>query len=584
MRLTTIVLSTLLLISCGGEKPAPVVEENQSFDQFKERFIDAFWEMNPGWASAVGNHRFDSIIKVPNEASRQEVIAFANAYLDSLSAFDEAELNPLNKCDLYMIQDQLRSEIWYTETFKSWAWNPSNYNLGESFALILNGRHAPLDVRMRAMAKRMEGVADYYEAAQSNISDPTLSHTRMGISRNKGTLDVFGPTMIDSVHASGLSETEKHDLLANIEIAKLAVTGYIDFLENTVLPAAEDSARDFRIGKELYSQKFDHDIQSSYSADEVYGKALEAKADLLKKMFKLTEEMWPKYFEGKEIPDSTEAIAQMIDHLSQGHVHRDSFLTEIQRQIPILTEFVREKDLLYLDPEKPLVVREEPAYLGGFAGASISAPGPYDKYADTYYNVGPLDNFTEEQAESYLREYNDYVLQILNIHEAIPGHYAQLVYANMSPSIIKSIFGNGAMIEGWAVYTERMMLEEGYGNHEPEMWLLYYKWNMRVVCNTILDYSIHVLGWDEEKGSDLLMNQAFQEESEARGKWRRATLSQVQLCSYFTGFKEIYDLRDELKAEQGEEFNLKTFHEEFLSFGSAPVKYVRELMLNKTPS
>jgi hypothetical protein len=283
------------------------------------------------------------------------------------------------------------------------------------------------------------------------------------------------------------------------------------------------------------------------------------------------------------MPDPMVAIRTMIDKLSLNHVHRDSFQAAIEKQIPELTKFVQEHNLVYLDSAKPLVVRREPTYLGGFAGASISAPGPYDKFADTYYNVGPMDRFNDQQAESFLREYNHHVLQILNIHEAVPGHYAQLVYSNLSPSLVKSIFGNGAMVEGWAVYTERMMLEEGYGNHEPELWLMYYKWNLRVICNTILDYSIHVKDWTKEEGLDLLINQAYQQEAEANGKWRRATLSQAQLCSYYTGFKEIYDLRSELKEVQGDNFDLKAFHEELLSFGSAPVKYVRELMLNKKP-
>jgi uncharacterized protein (DUF885 family) len=285
---------------------------------------------------------------------------------------------------------------------------------------------------------------------------------------------------------------------------------------------------------------------------------------------------------GNQMPtDSLLAIRQMIDVLSLEHCHRDSFMSTIEAQIPELTEFVKEKDLLYLDPDKPLVVRQEPAYMAGVAGASISAPGPYDKFGDTYYNVGTLEKYTSEDAESYLREYNKYILQILNIHEAIPGHYAQLVYSNESPSLVKSVFGNGAMIEGWAVYTERMMLEEGYGNNSPEMWLMYYKWNLRTTCNTILDYSVHVNGMTEEQAMDLLVNQAFQQEAEAKGKWRRSTLTQVQLCSYFTGFYEIMQLRDELKKRDGESFNLKAFHEAFLSFGSSPIKYVREMMLDK---
>jgi uncharacterized protein (DUF885 family) len=297
-------------------------------------------------------------------------------------------------------------------------------------------------------------------------------------------------------------------------------------------------------------------------------------------MEEVSSRLWEKYYEGLKKPkDNLTLISKVIEAVSKNHVHRDSFIVSIRRQIPELERFVQENKLITLDPKKPLVVRETPEYMRGFAGASISAPGPYDVNADTYYNVTPLDHYSAKEAESYLREYNDYTLQILNIHEAVPGHYTQLVYSNKSPSIIKSIFGNGAMIEGWAVYSELMMLENGYGKENPEMMLMYYKWNLRTVCNTILDFGIHVNGIDEGEAMDLLMVQAFQEKSEAEGKWKRAKLSQVQLCSYFTGFYEIRALREEIKSIKGEEFDLKEFHEEFLSYGSAPVKYIRELML-----
>ena len=155
------------------------------------------------------------------------------------------------------------------------------------------------------------------------------------------------------------------------------------------------------------------------------------------------------------------------------------------------------------------------------------------------------------------------------------------MHANKSPSKIKSIFANGAMIEGWAVYAERMMLENGYGGNEPEMWLMYSKWNLRVVVNTILDYSVQVLGLEKEAGLDLLMNEAFQERTEAEGKWRRATISQVQLTSYFTGYSEIYAFREELKKLMGETSDLKAFHNKFLSYGSAPVPVIRNSMLTE---
>ena len=273
----------------------------------------------------------------------------------------------------------------------------------------------------------------------------------------------------------------------------------------------------------------------------------------------------------------------MIDTLSVNHVQPDSFQAAIEKQIPELEAFIKEKDLIYLDPSKPLVVRKEPEYMAGVAGASINAPGPYDKNGNTYYNVGSLSGWPKDKAESYLREYNDYILQILNIHEAIPGHYTQLIYANQSPSIIKSILGNNAMIEGWAVYAERMMLENGYsggasGQASPEMWLMYYKWNLRSTCNTILDYSVHVKNMSKKDALNMLVNEAFQQQAEDEGKWKRVSVTQVQLCCYFTGYTEIYDLREEMKKKLGDKFNLKQFHKKFLSYGSAPVKYIKELM------
>jgi uncharacterized protein (DUF885 family) len=217
--------------------------------------------------------------------------------------------------------------------------------------------------------------------------------------------------------------------------------------------------------------------------------------------------------------------------------------------------------------------------MAGVAGASISAPGPYDKNGNTYYNVGSLAYMSEKEQESYLREYNDYILQILNIHEAIPGHYTQGIYANQSPSIIKTILGNGSMVEGWAVYSELMMIENGYGDNTPEMRLMYDKWNLRSVCNTILDISVHTLDMSEEEAKKLLITEAFQQAAEADGKWKRAQLTSVQLCSYFNGFKEIIDLREEMKKKEGEKFSLKSFNEKFLSYGNIPVKNIRQLML-----
>jgi uncharacterized protein (DUF885 family) len=294
----------------------------------------------------------------------------------------------------------------------------------------------------------------------------------------------------------------------------------------------------------------------------------------------LTDELWPKYFPNTAKPqDRLDKIGALIDKLSEQHIARADLFNTVQKEIPKLEQWVTEHHLLTLDTQKPLEVRITPPYKQGVAGASIDPPGPYDPKARTYFNVTPLDDLTPERAESSLREYNRWMLPILVIHEAVPGHYVQLVYSNKSPSIIKSLFANGAMVEGWAVYGERMMLESGFGDDTAEQWLIYSKWNLRSVCNTILDYGVHVLGMTESEARQLLVHDAFQSDQEAREKWRRVSLSSVQLTSYFAGYSAIYDFRERLKQEQGAAFDLKRFHEQFLSYGSAPVSIIEQLML-----
>ena len=395
---------------------------------------------------------------------------------------------------------------------------------------------------------------------------------------------MFDELIPEKLEQAELADTVKSEILEKLAASSASVKGYIQWLNDKKAELNselnEERPRGFRIGAEVYEKKFKHDIGSEYTAQELYQLALAAKDKLHQQMIEITNDLWSQYFPEVEKPENDlKSVRQLVNKLSEKHVVRDGFVDEIKRQIPIIQKFMDDKQLLDSDPSRPLVVRLTPEYQRGIAGASINAPGPYDATANTYYNVSPLDAYTDEQAESYLREYNHWILQILNIHEAIPGHYTQLVHANKSPSKIKSIFANGAMIEGWAVYSERMMLEEGYADNEPEMWLMYSKWNLRVVINTILDYSVHVLGMEKQEGLDLLINEAFQQQTEAEGKWRRVTLSQVQLTSYFSGYSEIYAFREQQKAALGDNFDLRSFHNTFLSYGNAPVSVIKKLML-----
>lgn len=570
-RLLVLVFS-IVVSACRPE------DANVEFDSFKESFMDRLWEVYPGWASNVGYHKYDSVLVVPDREAFEKELSFAAEELAVLSQFDVASLSDNNKTDYYLIKNHLESIPWYYNEERSWEWNPTVYNVSGLFAHMLVNNYDSLDIRLRHFGLRLASVPAYYETAKQNIKNPTREHTRLAISQNLGGVSVFEDDLDAAMKKSNLSETEKSEIKQDADRAVNAIRGFVAWLGDL----KNENARSFRLGKDLYPKKFAFEIQSAFDVDEVYEKAVARKKMLHGKMITLAGQLWPEYMGNAPQPaDKLVMVKQVIDKISLTHVSPDSFQSAIEKQIPELAAFVTEKDLLFIDPAKPLVVRKEPDYMAGVAGASISAPGPYDKEGNTYYNVGSLSGWEAERAESYLREYNHYLLQVLNIHEAIPGHYAQLVYSNQSPSIIKSVLTNGAMVEGWAVYSELMMLENGYGNDQPELWLMYYKWNLRAVCNTILDIGVHMKGMTEDEAMHLLINEAFQQEAEARGKWNRVQVTSVQLCSYFAGFAEIHDFREELKGRLGEDFDLKSFHEKFLSYGSAPVKHIRTLMLSE---
>jgi len=555
--------------------------DTQFLNAFGEQFFDRFWELNPDWAIANGYYEHADRFIIPDEASRAAVLRQTDRWLTELRSIDPASLSPSLRADWAMLENQFLAERWSLTELKAWQWNPANYNVAEPFALLLTLDYAPIDERLRTFAARLADVPAYYAAAKASVANPTREHTALAIDQNRGALDVFGLELERTIAASGLSRGEREQLTLGLAAARAAIEDYVGWLEalDSRLASGAVAPRTFRLGRELYAQKFVFDIQSGDTAEALYERALAEKRRLLTRMSLLADLLWPKYFPNAAPPaDELDKIGRVIARLSEQHVAPERLVEEVRNQIPELERWVRDRALLELDPTKPLTVRETPPHKRGIAGASIDAPGPYDPDAPTYYNVTPLDDLEPARAESWLREYNAWMLPILNIHEAVPGHYVQLVYANRSPSLIKSIFGNGAMIEGWAVYAERMMLESGYGEHRAEAWLIYSKWNLRSVSNTIIDYAVHVLGMTEAEAMNLLTREAFQTEQEASDKWRRLTLTSVQLTSYFSGYAAIVDLKEQLQRERGAAFDLKAFHEEFLSFGSAPVKVIRELM------
>lgn len=285
--------------------------------------------------------------------------------------------------------------------------------------------------------------------------------------------------------------------------------------------------------------------------------------------------------------NSTEADKQELITAALAIVYkqvppRDGVVAAARKSLQETTDFVRAKDLVTV-PSDPVEIIVMPEFQQGVAIAYCDSPGALDVGQKTFYAVSPIpENWTDEQVASFLREYNLRSLDDLTIHEAMPGHYLQLAHANRYPGKLRHLLSSGTFIEGWAIYSEWMMVEEGFRRDTDPlaMRLINRKWELRAVTNAIMDQEIHAGEMTRDEAMRLMMEYGFQEEREAALKWTRAQLTSAQLSTYFVGYTEVSQIRRDVEKQRGESFGLKTFHDELLSYGSPLPKYVRQLMLN----
>ena len=262
-----------------------------------------------------------------------------------------------------------------------------------------------------------------------------------------------------------------------------------------------------------------------------------------------------------------------------GDLPSHAMIPDARQDLDEATAFVKSHRIVTVPPASYNVI-EMPEYARGFAGAYADMPGPLEKDQRGFFNVEPIPgDWTAEQTQSYLREYNKWAMHELTLHEAMPGHLLQLAHSNQYKSRLRAFLQSGPMIEGWACYGQDVMADAGFLNRDPRYLLAHYKFQMRLPVNAILDQDFHVNGLTREKAMELMTKTAFQEEREAAGKWVRMQLSSAQLPTYFVGYSEWKDFR--AVAEKRPGFNLMKFHDQVLSHGSPPVRFIRELTLGQ---
>jgi len=604
MRMTpiaTLVISFFLAVGAAAAAPAsspgtqatmpagPVLmmrsPADSEFVALSKRWLDGSMRLSPTNATQTGDHRFDSEVDDMSAAGRAKSLAFSKQMLAELDKIDRSKLARDNQVDAAVLRNELRYEIWTAEQLQSWAWDPQIYNnvAGSALYTLAARDFAPWPDRLRSATARMEKLPELFAQTRASL-DPArvpLIHAQTVAKQNAGVLSIVDDMLMP--HAKELNDADRKRFDAAVANLRKAVAEQQTWLDKTLVPNAKG---DFRIGKKLFDEKLAFALDSTLSRAEIRKRAEAEIVRVREQMYGIAKEALAGKAGAPPTPDhptdaqQQAAIKAALDMAANDRPARDQVVATAKEELAKATAFVREKNLITL-PDAPVQVILMPEFQRGVTVAYCDSPGPLDKGMDTFYAVSPIpDDWTADQTTSYLREYNRRSIAELSVHEAMPGHYVQIWHSNMYPSTLRAVLGSGSFVEGWAVYAERMMAEQGFLDHDPLYRLVQLKWYLRATANAILDQAIHVDGMSREDAMKMMTQTTFQEEREAAGKWTRAQLSSTQLSTYFVGVQEHLDLLREAKERWGAKFDLKRYHDTVTGFGSPPARYVGELMFD----
>jgi len=563
----------------GGDPSAPAgstaASPDQAFTAFAQHFLDEMLRRSPTFATHAGDHRHDARwpdVSVQGDADERKFIEDTRAALARLA---REPLSEQNQIDAAILDERLRSMLFSLDELKPHDTDPMAY-----VGLISNGidplvtrEFGTKESRMASLAGRLDGIPAIVAVAKQRLGHAAKVFTETAIQQNKGLIALVEhqlPARFAEVPA------EKDRLAAAAARAAAALHDLQSFLETDLLPRSDAS---FRLGRERFAKKLAFALGDDIDIDTV---AADARALLTRtqtEMVDTAKQIWADDKLGKLPPlDTSEQkkafVKRVLDHVATDRPTNETILTDARRWLDKTTAFVRDQNLVRV-PDEPVAVIEMPEYKRGIAVAYCDSSGALEATPQTFFAISPTpSDWPRPRAESFYREYNQAMLAELTIHEAMPGHYLQLMHNNQFASKLRAVFASGPFVEGWAVYAEWMMAEHGFGG--PRVKLQRQKMVLRLSANAILDHDIHAGTMDEQAALALMKDEAFQEDGEAVGKWKRARLSSAQLTTYFYGFSELIKLRKAVESQPG--FSERAYHDRLLSWGSPPMKYVRQLV------
>jgi Uncharacterized protein conserved in bacteria len=600
MYVTRAILISLLVVPLmifptnvrGDERPASALGQfpiQSEMDRFYREVLEEEFVLSPTFASQLGDHRYDHLLDDVSEKGRLARREFRQKTLKRMET--ELQYDQLSRpvqIDYEILRDRLQLSLWIEENERPHERDPRNLTgfVTDSVYVLLTQSTLPLETNVTNAIARMKLIPKALAEGRQSLKNPPQVLTQTAIRQNKGAIEFFEDEvfllMKDSPQIPAARE-------AAAEVVK-ALKEHQQFLENDLLPRSNG---EWRLGKELFAEKAARTLGLGISAEEVLAEAEAGIANIQLQMAVISRQLWSQYFPGRPIPPDDEAgrretIRAVLQHIGRQHGTPDELAKNAELTVEAIKKFITTNDILTLpDPDRCLII-EMPEFQRGNAVAFFDAAPPLDNTATSIYAISPPPaSWSAQQVESFLQEYNREMMKILTIHEAYPGHYVQLEYANRNPSLVRRIIGSGIYAEGWACYTEQMMADQGFEADNLAFRMMQLKFLLRAAANAILDYRMHCSTMTDEEALNFLVNDAYQEEGEARLKVIRSKQSSTQLSSYFAGRLAFIRLRNQFQRELGDQFNLGRFHEAVLNAATVPVKYLPELTrmnLNATKS
>ena len=569
----------IMITPADAPAAQPAAEDTRLKNLF-QTYLDEEFQKHPLFATQQGNHDFDDQLDDLSPAARAKDVTRTKALVATLAKeIDVKKLSQNGRIDYQIWAHTLNYGLWSAENDNRFEYDPRTYGeyISDSVFILLTQSTLPRERNVENAAKRIKHIPKIVEAAKAGLKNPPAILAEVAIKRNLGAIAFYEKDIYEFA-----KETPGTEPLATpCKAAVAALKDYQTWLEKELLPKSKG---EWRLGKEKFAKKLELELDAGLTADEVV-KIAEAEADRVEReMYYVAKQLWSKLFPGKSLPpdDATgrhATIKAVLDELGKDHGKPETIVDDAKKTVSKIKDFIRDKKILTLPEPDNCQIIAMPEFQRGFSAAYLNPAPPLDPKANSLYAVAPPPkDWTPARQETFFREYNSAMLQILTIHEAYPGHYVQLAYSNRNPSLVRKVLWSGSFAEGWAVYTEQMMLDQGYGAGDLSLRLHQLKFYIRAVLNAILDHKMHCTDLTDDDAMKLLVGRGFQTEAEAVGKVARAKQSSTQLSTYFVGRTAFYRLRQDVQRKRGEAFDLGKFHEDVLSHGTLPVKFLPELV------